>query len=111
MCSSDLSTRPCDRRIGFFMQYPLRGPFEIVILPVPERPHEGRQCGEAEPERDRYQIEIVVHSPASMMGVAESGASASARGVVAGTRLRRSALATTRIDDADIVTAATNGVT
>jgi hypothetical protein len=46
-----------------------------------------------------------------MTGVTESGAFASLRGVIAAERLRRSALATTSIDDADIATAATKGVT
>src|SRR3954453_16850638 len=93
------------------MQYPLCGPIEILVLPVLERSHEGRQCGKADPERDRYQIEIVRHSAASITLLAESCTSASARGAIFRGLPRRSALATTSIDDAVIATAATSGVT
>src|SRR5258707_1494238 len=115
-CGSGLSALPprrrlSDRSIGLFMQNPLRGAFEIVVLPVFERPHEGRECGNADAERNRYQVKVVLHSAASITAVAENRASPTARSAILGRLLRRSALATTKMDDPDIATAATSGVT
>ena len=64
------------------MQDALGRAIEIVVLAVPERPHEGRQGGDPDPERDRDQIEIVHHSAASIEGLGESRASAPACGAV-----------------------------
>src|SRR5260370_14436194 len=98
-----------DRSVGLLMQYPLGGAVEIVVLPACERPNEGRERREADAERDRYQIKVIYHSPASKTAVA--GDDSAGCGAILGRPLRRSALATTTIDDPDIATAATSGVT
>src|SRR6185295_9627223 len=99
-----------DGSVGFLMEYALGGPVEVVILPGPERPHERCEAREAETECNRYQVKVILHSAASRMAVAGivSGAALAA---IPSLPFRRSALATTRIDDADIATAAISGVT
>ena len=100
-----------DGSVGVLVQYPLGGAVEILVLAALERPHEGRECDQAKAERDRYQIEIVDHSAAPRTGLAENRSLAAPRSSALRRPLRRSALATTAIDDADIAIAAINGVT
>src|SRR6187402_745070 len=90
-----------DGRIRFFMENAFGSAVEIIVLPALERPHERGKTREAEAKRDRYQVKIVLHSAASSMAGAGT---VSGAGLAASPSLpfRRNALATTRIDEADI---------
>jgi hypothetical protein len=48
-----------------FEQDALGGPFEVVVLPVPESPHEGSEAGQAQTYRNWHEEKEVDHLLAS----------------------------------------------
>src|SRR5712672_2482406 len=92
------------------MENAFGSPVKIVVLPGLKRPHERCESREAETESDRYQVKVIFHSAPSRMAAAEmvSGAALTA---IPSSPFKRSAFATTKIDDPDIARAAISGVT
>lgn len=91
------------RVVSFRQQDSFGGAVQIVVLPGVQGPQERREARKAHPESDWNQPREVTHA-----------ASAIWRGraiVAAPVSGSRSAFATTSMDDADIATAAINGVT
>ena len=90
------------------------GAFQIVILTGLQRPQEGDQSQETQQQGDRNEVEQNVHSIIYRARWIERKAGPpSPKSVPAGfsPHLRRSALAVTAMEDADMATAATSGVT
>src|SRR5690606_20003500 len=81
----------------------LGGAVEVVILAVAQGPEKDDQPGEAQNDRDRNEIEEIVHAVAS--------ASIGRGRRRSGCQPRRRALSTTTTEEADMATAARNGLT
>lgn len=99
--------RPGQWRVPVLVEDALRRAVEIFELSAFYRPKEGKQACQAHPKGDRNQ-------PRQKPRHAVAGRRTSAFDVGAGSRLSestRSELVTTRIDEVDIATAATRGVT
>lgn len=102
-----MTFRPGQRRITALVKNALRRSVEILELPALHRPEEGKQARQAHAQGHGNQ-------PRQEPGHAVAGRRTSAPDFGAGLRLSestRSELATTRMDDVDIATAATSGVT
>ena len=82
---------PLPRRRIIVHQRAPGGAFEVVVLAGLERPQEGAEAEQAEPERDRHEIDQDFHGDASP-------------------RFARSALSVTRIDEPDMASAAISGL-
>lgn len=87
---------------------------KIIILAISERPHERAECNGAERERNGNKEKVIRHwafcTASAYVEIPRAGASA--RGSSRASRLcSRMALAITSSEEADIATAATNGVT
>jgi hypothetical protein len=93
------------------VENPVRGSFQIVELTVGDRPPEREPDEERKHDGQRDEQVENFHrysrQPAALAGLAHGVA---LRRPVAPIRARREALATTRIEDADMPRAATNGV-
>src|SRR3546814_8425848 len=120
VCSSDLPIRELEnvedtlRPVVVIEQHALRGAVEVLVLTALERPEKSNKAHDAEAERNRDQIGEHAHWVASR---AAAPCRRTRVPFVAGRylapmpRLSRVALATTRIEEADIANAATSGVT
>src|SRR5581483_3519272 len=85
------------------VQNPERGAIEVLVLPVVERPQEGREPDGTEQQCPRYEIDKHGHAGAIAACSARAGG-LGARGSA------RNALIVTATEDADIARAATSGV-
>src|SRR3546814_18305259 len=120
VCSSDLPIRELEnvedtlRPVVVIEQHALRGAVEVLVLAALERQKKSNKAHDAEAERNRDQIGEHGHWVASR---AAAPCRRTRVPFVAGRylapmpRLSRVALATTRIEEADIANAATSGVT
>src|SRR5947209_20527668 len=102
------------QRAGITLEQDSLGrPLQIVVLAVFHRPHEGSEPDQAEPNRNRDEEEEVDHSaaPAGDVWINPAGRDSGRRPPAGPREPRRSAFATTMMDDSDIATAATSGVT
>ncbi len=101
--------RSTQRFVRLLMKDALRRTVEIFVLPAPKRPHERQESREPEADRNWYEIIVVRHSAASAKRA--TCAVFFLGDVRPASPERRSAFRTTRIEEPDIATAATSGVT
>src|SRR5690606_1452245 len=96
--------------IVVFLDRPPGGPVQILVLAAFQGPQKCHEPQPAEKKSNRNEIDEDVHASRASRGgaprVASTGSLRSARA----SRLSRSALATTMIDDVDMATAAISGV-
>ena len=106
--------RECLQRvIAVILQYALCSAVEIVILPAPERPHEGGKAGKTETDRNGNEKQKIHHlpvSPARRLPEVAPTAEAPPRRSGPAPR-RRKAFPITISDDSDMAIAAISGVT
>src|SRR5689334_18774046 len=82
-------------------------PFQVIVLPAPQRPQEGSEAEQTEAERGGHKVDEHVHAglrPACSAGVAGCGTASLRR------RAARNALSVTISDEPDMAMAAISGV-
>jgi hypothetical protein len=102
---------PRQRRRGSVGQkHSFGGAIKVFVLTCPHRPQECREACNAHSQGYRHQPDKVIHDASANLRLGLSAASGEAP-LPAAPMVRRSAFATTKIEEVDMATAAISGVT